>query len=49
MLEFEFDAHAQETLVNGLDDVARTLNRADEIAAYEATHAARFDARELVL
>jgi 3-isopropylmalate/(R)-2-methylmalate dehydratase small subunit len=46
---FEFDAHAQETLVNGLDDVARTLNRADEIAAYEATHLARFDARELVL
>jgi 3-isopropylmalate/(R)-2-methylmalate dehydratase small subunit len=49
VVEFELDAHAQETLVNGLDDVARTLNRADEITAYEATHAARFDARELVL
>ena len=49
VVEFEFDAHAQETLVNGLDDVARTLNRADEITAYEATHVARFDARELVL
>jgi 3-isopropylmalate/(R)-2-methylmalate dehydratase small subunit len=47
--EFEFDAHAQETLVNGLDDVARTLHRADEITAYESTHAARFDARALVL
>ena len=48
MVEFEFDANAQETLVNGLDDVARTLNRADEITAYEATHGARFDARQLV-
>jgi 3-isopropylmalate/(R)-2-methylmalate dehydratase small subunit len=49
VVEFEFDAHAQETLVSGLDDVARTLNRADEITAYEAAHVARFDARELVL
>jgi 3-isopropylmalate/(R)-2-methylmalate dehydratase small subunit len=48
VVEFEFDANAQETLVNGLDDVARTLNRADEITAYEATHGARFDARQLV-
>ena len=49
VLEFEFDAHAQETLVNGLDDVARTLQRADEIAAFEATHTARFDVRALAL
>ncbi|HEX4526311.1 MAG TPA: 3-isopropylmalate dehydratase small subunit [Gaiellaceae bacterium] len=48
-LEFEFDAHAQETLVNGLDDVARTLHRADEITAFEGAHAARFDVRQLVL
>jgi len=48
VVEFELDAHAQETLVNGLDDVARTLNRADEITAYEAVHSARFDARSLV-
>jgi 3-isopropylmalate/(R)-2-methylmalate dehydratase small subunit len=48
-LGFEFDAHAQETLVNGLDDVARTLQRADEISAFEARHAARFDLRELAL
>ncbi|HVC86288.1 MAG TPA: 3-isopropylmalate dehydratase small subunit [Gaiellaceae bacterium] len=46
-IEFEFDAHAQETLVNGLDDVARTLQRAGEITAYESTHAARFDTRAL--
>jgi len=42
-LDFDFDAHAQETLVNGLDDVARTLQREDEIAAFEATYARRFD------
>jgi 3-isopropylmalate/(R)-2-methylmalate dehydratase small subunit len=48
-LDFAFDAHAQETLVNGLDDVARTLTRADEITAFEATHVARFDARTLAL
>jgi 3-isopropylmalate/(R)-2-methylmalate dehydratase small subunit len=42
-LEFDFDAHAQETLVNGLDDVARSLMREDEIAAFEATYAPRFD------
>jgi 3-isopropylmalate/(R)-2-methylmalate dehydratase small subunit len=40
---FDFDAHAQETLVHGLDAVARTLQRADDIAAYESTHAARLD------
>ena len=42
-LDFDFDAHAQQTLVNGLDDVARTLQREDEIAAFEATYARRFD------
>jgi 3-isopropylmalate/(R)-2-methylmalate dehydratase small subunit len=40
-VEFPFDAYAQETLVHGLDAVARTLQREDEIAAYEASHAAR--------
>jgi 3-isopropylmalate/(R)-2-methylmalate dehydratase small subunit len=48
-LDFAFDAHAQETLVNGLDDVARTLQRADEIGTFEAGHTARFDVRELAL
>jgi 3-isopropylmalate/(R)-2-methylmalate dehydratase small subunit len=37
-LSFPFDAYAQETLVHGLDAVARTLQREDEIAAYEAAH-----------
>jgi 3-isopropylmalate/(R)-2-methylmalate dehydratase small subunit len=48
-IEFDFDAHAQETLVKGLDDVARTLARADEITAFEAKHVARFDVRALTL
>ena len=30
-------------LVNGLDDIAQTLQREDRIAAYEAATAARFD------
>ncbi len=40
---FDLDAHAQETLVHGLDAVARTLQRADEISAYESTHTSRLD------
>jgi 3-isopropylmalate/(R)-2-methylmalate dehydratase small subunit len=40
---FQFDAHAQETLVHGLDDVARTLRREDEIAAFEERYVPRFD------
>ncbi len=46
-LAFEFDAYAQETLVHGLDDVSRTLLRDGVIAAYEAGHEPRFDARAL--
>ena len=42
-LSFPFDAHSQETLVEGLDDIARTLKRADAIDAFEATYAPRFD------
>jgi len=42
-IEFPFDAHSQETLVNGLDDIARTLNRRSAIDAFEATYTPRFD------
>jgi 3-isopropylmalate/(R)-2-methylmalate dehydratase small subunit len=42
-ITFELDPYVQETLVKGLDDVARTLRREDEIAAFEATYAPRFD------
>jgi 3-isopropylmalate/(R)-2-methylmalate dehydratase small subunit len=46
-IPFELDAHTQETLVHGLDDIARTLRRETEIDAYEATHTARVDTRAL--
>jgi 3-isopropylmalate/(R)-2-methylmalate dehydratase small subunit len=44
---FELDAYTQETLVHGLDDIARTLLREAEIDAYEAVHSAPFDTRAL--
>ena len=46
-LSFDLDTHTQETLVHGLDDIARTLKRGAEIDAFEATHRARFDTRAL--
>jgi len=46
-LAFPFDPYEQETLVHGLDDVARTLRRDAEIAAFESTHPGRFDALTL--
>jgi 3-isopropylmalate/(R)-2-methylmalate dehydratase small subunit len=36
---FEIDQHTKHCLLNGLDDVAQTLQHADAIAAYEATRA----------
>jgi 3-isopropylmalate/(R)-2-methylmalate dehydratase small subunit len=42
-VRFDFDPFERDTLLEGLDDVARTLQRVDDIAAYEATHAPRFD------
>jgi 3-isopropylmalate/(R)-2-methylmalate dehydratase small subunit len=42
-VRFEFDAFERQTLLEGLDDVARTLQRAGEIAAFETTHPPRFD------
>src|SRR5437764_4652013 len=42
-VQFAFDPYAQETLVHGLDDVARTLRREAEIAAFEETYTPRFD------
>lgn len=46
---FDLDAHTRETLIEGLDDVARTLQKIAAIDAYEAAHAARFDTRALAL
>jgi 3-isopropylmalate/(R)-2-methylmalate dehydratase small subunit len=42
-LTFEFDPYAQETLVKGLDGVARTLQREGELAAFEASYRPRFE------
>jgi len=42
-IEFPFDAHSQETLVHGLDDIARTLKREAAIDAFEASYSPRFD------
>jgi 3-isopropylmalate dehydratase small subunit len=44
---FALDRYDQETLVGGLDDIARTLQRETAITAYEAQHAGRFDALAL--
>ena len=46
-IPFEFDAYAQHMLVNGLDDIALTLQRDERISAYEARTAAPFDTRAL--
>ena len=35
---FEFDEATRERILNGLDDIALTLEHEDAIAAYEATH-----------
>jgi 3-isopropylmalate/(R)-2-methylmalate dehydratase small subunit len=42
-VSFELDPFARHMLMNGLDDIGLTLQRADRIAAYEATHPPRFD------
>jgi 3-isopropylmalate/(R)-2-methylmalate dehydratase small subunit len=44
---FEFDPFARETLLRGLDDVARTLKREERIAEYEAARPTRIDALSL--
>ena len=46
-VSFPFDAYAQQTLVHGLDDIARTLLLDAAIAQFEAEHEPRFDARAL--
>jgi 3-isopropylmalate/(R)-2-methylmalate dehydratase small subunit len=46
-IQIELDPYERESLLNGIDDVARTLLRDAEIAAYEAAHPPRFDALAL--
>ncbi len=40
-IAFEFDSFQRHCLLNGLDDIARSLTHEDGIAAYEASHPAR--------
>ncbi|HUY72015.1 MAG TPA: 3-isopropylmalate dehydratase small subunit [Gaiellaceae bacterium] len=44
---FEFDPFARHMLLNGLDEVALTLEREERVAAFEATASAPFDTRTL--
>jgi 3-isopropylmalate/(R)-2-methylmalate dehydratase small subunit len=40
-IAFDFDPFQRHCLLNGLDDIARSLSHEDEIASYEAAHPAR--------
>jgi 3-isopropylmalate/(R)-2-methylmalate dehydratase small subunit len=42
-IPIELDDYSRETLLHGLDDVARTMRREERIAAYESATAPRFD------
>jgi 3-isopropylmalate/(R)-2-methylmalate dehydratase small subunit len=47
-IAFEFDDFARHMLIEGLDDIALTLKRADRITAYEQVHPALIDTEALV-
>ena len=40
---FDFDPFQRESILNGLDEIARSLAHEDAVAAYEAVHPRRFD------
>jgi 3-isopropylmalate/(R)-2-methylmalate dehydratase small subunit len=46
-IAFELDPYVRETLLHGLDDIARTMKREEKIAAYESSLPARFDTRAI--
>ena len=46
-LPFRLDPFQRHCLLNGLDDIARSLAYEDELAAYEAGHPGRFDTTAL--
>ena len=46
-IAFEFDDFARHMLIEGLDDIALTLERADRITAYEQAHPALIDTEAL--
>ncbi len=47
VVPFEFEPYARESLLHGLDDIALTLKREEEITAYEGSHTARVDTSAL--
>jgi len=46
-IPFDFDPFQRECLLNGLDDIARSLAHKDRIEAYEASHSARVNTTAL--
>ena len=46
-MPFEFDPHHRHCLLHGLDEIALTLEHADEIDAFEAEHPGRFATTDL--
>jgi 3-isopropylmalate/(R)-2-methylmalate dehydratase small subunit len=46
-LVFDFDPFQRECILNGLDEIARTLTHDDAVAAYERAHPPRVDTLEL--
>jgi 3-isopropylmalate dehydratase small subunit len=46
-IPFTFDSFARHMLVNGLDDVGLTLQRDEQISAYEQANPPRIDTAEL--
>ena len=48
-IPFDFDPFQRECLLNGLDDIARSLAHEDRIEAYEASHPARVSTTALLV
>ena len=48
-IPFDFDPFKRDCLLNGLDDIARSLAHEDRIDAYEASHSARVNTLALLV
>ncbi|MEP7225406.1 MAG: 3-isopropylmalate dehydratase small subunit, partial [Actinomycetota bacterium] len=47
VVPFEFEPFARESLLRGLDDIALTLKREEQITDFERSHTARVDTSAL--